>query len=76
MALPEAVERRKGIIAKWINSEAGKAAMDMLMNDFVNRDLMGSTDRETIENVAKHDLVIYLKAERDRGANGNPHCLI
>ncbi len=65
MALPEAIERRKGIIGKAINTSAGKDMMDLLLDDFVNIDLMGSTDRETIESVAKHDLIIYLK---DMGA--------
>lgn len=65
MGTPEQIERRKGIIQKAINSEAGKVFMDLLLDDFVNIDLMGKTDRETIEAVAKHDLVIYLK---DMGA--------
>ncbi|RKZ93081.1 MAG: hypothetical protein DRQ40_08010 [Gammaproteobacteria bacterium] len=56
----EVIERHQAIIAKALSTEAGKDMVDLLKETFVNVDLMGKTDRDTVEAVAKHDLVIYL----------------
>ena len=56
----EVLNRHRGIISKALNNEAGREMVSLLRKNFVDVDLMGKTDRETVERVAKHDLVIYL----------------
>lgn len=56
----DTLERRKAIIAKALNNEAGRAMIDLFVKDHVNVDLMCSTDRETVSAVAVHDFVIYM----------------
>lgn len=56
----EAIDKRKAIISKALGTEAGRDLMKLLREDFVDVNLMGRDDRETIMNVAKHDLVVYL----------------
>lgn len=61
----EVIERHRGVISKALSGEAGQALVDLLREEFVDVDLMCNTDRETVEAVAKHDLVIYLMDMRN-----------
>ena len=54
------LNKHRAIISKALGTEDGRAFLDLMRESFVDVDLMGKTDRETVEAVAKHDLVIYL----------------
>ena len=54
------LNKHRAIISKALGTEDGRAFLDLMRESFVDVDLMGKTDRETMEAVAKHDLVIYL----------------
>lgn len=56
----EVIEKHKAIISNALDNEAGRELAKLLRDTFVDVDLMGKNDRETVSRVAKHDLVIYL----------------
>jgi hypothetical protein len=54
------LNRHKAIISKALGTEDGRELVKLLRESFVDVNLMGKDDRETVSRVAKHDLVIYL----------------
>lgn len=56
----ETLKRHKGIFQKALCTEAGQDMLALLRESFVDVNLLGKDDRETVANVAQHDLVIYM----------------
>lgn len=54
------IEKHRGVFSRVLATEEGREMMALLRASFVDVNLMGATDRETVMRVAKHDLVIYM----------------
>lgn len=61
----DVIQRQRGIISRALNTEAGNELLALLRELFVDVNLMGRDDRETVGKVAQHDLVIYLSEMRE-----------
>lgn len=54
------LEKHRGVFTRALATEEGREMMDLLRASFVDVNLMGASDRDTVCKVAKHDLVIYM----------------
>ena len=54
------IERDQAVMTKVLAGDAGNDFKALLRRRWIDVDLMGKTDRETVQAVAQHDLAIYL----------------